>query len=74
MTAMMAAAYRDLIATYVWKNFSSDGLLVYTEVPCGKSIIGKNRRIDVLVVREHLALAIECKFQDVPGTTDEKIQ
>jgi len=69
-----ASEYRDLIAAYVHVNFASRGLVVYTEVSFGRSIIGKNRRIDVFVVREsRIALAIECKYQDVQGTTDEKI-
>jgi hypothetical protein len=46
---------------------------VYREVNVGKSIIGKNRRIDVFCVCEREAFAIECKFQDSPGTVDEKI-
>lgn len=50
-------------------------MTVYTEVSLGKTIIGKNRRIDVFVLREadQRALAIECKFQNVSGTADEKI-
>jgi hypothetical protein len=69
-----AADYRDLIAAYVDANYSSRGIVVYTEVPLGKTIIGKNRRIDVLALRraDQRALAIECKYQDVLGTTDEK--
>jgi hypothetical protein len=65
--------YRDLIAGYIARNFAV--LEVYTEISLGKSIIGKNRKIDVFLVRptDQLALAIECKYQDVPGTTDEKI-
>jgi hypothetical protein len=68
-------AYRDLIATYVDKNFGVNGLVVYTEVCLGKTIIGKNRQIDVFVLRraDQRALAIECKYQQVAGTTDEKI-
>jgi hypothetical protein len=45
-------AYRDLIAAYVDRNFGSQGLVVYTEVSLGRTIIGKNRRIDVFVLRE----------------------
>lgn len=72
---MKAHDYRDLIAAYVHTNFASEGLVVYTEVSLGKTIIGKNRRVDVFVVRhaDHRALAIECKWQGVGGTTDEKI-
>lgn len=67
--------YRDLVAAYVDTNFGRTGLSVYTEVALGKTIIGKNRLIDVFVLRQHdqRALAIECKYQQVSGTTDEKI-
>ena len=67
--------YRDLVASYLFENFQQYGLAVYTEISLGKTIIGKNRRIDVFVVREtdNKALAIECKFQGGSGTTDEKI-
>ncbi|MEY4579038.1 MAG: hypothetical protein RL701_3741 [Pseudomonadota bacterium] len=48
---------------------------VYTEVSLGKTIIGKSRRIDVFALRpsDQCALAIECKYQRVQGTADEKI-
>jgi len=67
--------YRDLIAEYLVENFGDAGLLVYTEVSLGKTIIGKDRRVDVFVHHSHdrTALAIECKFQGSQGTTDEKI-
>jgi hypothetical protein len=67
--------YRDLIAGYIDKNFGPAGLVVYVEVSLGKTIIGKDRKVDVFTVRQadQRALAIECKFQDVQGTTDEKI-
>src|SRR5690606_2024265 len=57
------------------RNFGPLGLAVYVEVSLGKTIIGKDRRIDIFVVRQldQQALAIECKVQDVQGTTDEKI-
>ena len=72
---MTGAEYRDLIAAYVYKNFAHAGLDVYTEISLGKTIIGKDRAIDVFVVRQsdQRALAIECKYQDTRGTTDEKI-
>lgn len=72
---MTGAAYADLVASYLSRRFSSRGLKVYREVRVGKSIIGKNRTVDVLCVCENagLAFAIECKFQDSPGTVDEKI-
>ena len=67
--------YRDLIAAYIDVNFASRGVIVYTEVALGKTIIGKNRKLDVLALRksDQRALAVECKYQAVPGTTDEKI-
>lgn len=67
--------YRDLVAEYILANFGRRALVVYTEVPLGKTIIGKNRQVDILVLREsdQRALAIECKYQQVVGTTDEKI-
>jgi hypothetical protein len=48
---------------------------VYREIRVGKSIIGKNRCIDVFCVREadNTAFAVECKYQDSVGTVDEKI-
>ena len=48
---------------------------MYREIKVGKTIIGKNRCIDVFCVCEssNKAFAIECKFQDSEGTVDEKI-
>jgi hypothetical protein len=67
--------YADLIASYLVKNFGPRGLTVYREVSMGKTIIGKNRHVDILVIHEQSAavLAIECKYQDTLGTVDEKI-
>jgi len=69
------ADYANLVAAYLSKRFGPRGLKVYREIRVGKSIIGKNRCIDVFCVREadSQAFAIECKFQDSPGTVDEKI-
>jgi hypothetical protein len=41
----------------------------------GKSIIGKNRRIDIFLVEKQTkrAFAIECKYQSSVATADEKI-
>lgn len=67
--------YRDLIAGYIHRIYGAFGLAVYTEITLGKTIIGKDRKIDIFVVHsnDQSALAVECKFQDVAGTTDEKI-
>lgn len=72
---MTGNTYRDLIAAYIERNFAPAGLVVYTEVSLGKTIIGKDRRVDVFVVRQRdsAAIAIECKYQDSQGTVDEKI-
>ena len=62
--------YRDRIAAYVLAGFGEHGVVVYTEVHLGKTIIGKDRKVDVFVVRQHdqRAVALECKFQDSQGT------
>jgi hypothetical protein len=67
--------YANLVATYVARRFALRSLKVYREVRIGKTIIGKNRCIDVFCVSEdsNKAFAIECKFQDSQGTVDEKI-
>ncbi len=72
---MTGKEYADLIASYVVKNFGDRGIAVYREVSMGKTIIGKNRHVDILVIHRESssALAIECKFQDSLGTVDEKI-
>ena len=72
---MTGSQYADLVGSYVARRFASRNIKVYREVYVGKSIIGKNRRIDVfcLDALQNEAFAIECKYQDVPGTVDEKI-
>ncbi len=72
---MTGNEYANLIAAYLTKNYGARGLAVYREVSLGKSIIGKNRRVDVFAVHNASAkaLAIECKVQTSTGTADEKI-
>jgi hypothetical protein len=66
--------YSNLIIAYLLHNFEDRGVSIYKEINLGKTIIGKNRRIDILMVsNENRAFAIECKYQDVSGTTDEKL-
>lgn len=74
-TSMTGAQYANLIASYLAASFGHRGITIYREVPLGKTIIGKNRRIDILVIEEstRTAMAIECKYQDSLGTADEKI-
>ena len=73
--AMTGNDFRDLVAAYIHHQYASLGLVVYREVNLGKTIIAKDRQIDVFVVRpdDQRAIAIECKYQDVQGTADEKI-
>jgi hypothetical protein len=73
--SLTGTQYANLVAGYVLKNFGHRGLTVYREVPFGKTIIGKNRRIDIVLIEEstRTAMAIECKYQDSLGTADEKI-
>jgi len=72
---MKAHEYSNLVAAYLLKNYGARGLSVYREISLGKSIIGKNRRLDIFALHEETgrALAIECKCQEVSGTADEKI-
>lgn len=73
--ALSGKQYADNIARYIVRNYGSRGLCVYREVDFGKSIIGKNRRVDIFIYREGTpdAMAIECKYQNVAGTADEKL-
>jgi hypothetical protein len=68
-------SYPQWVGEYIAFNFSSRGIKVYKEIFMGKSIIGKKRRVDLLVVNEiqNKAIAIECKYQSVSGTADEKV-
>jgi hypothetical protein len=72
---MTGAEYANLVASYVSKRFGARSLKVYREIRIGKTIIGKNRCIDIFCVGDaaQKAFAIECKFQDSQGTVDEKI-
>ena len=72
---MTGGEYANIVASYIAKRFGARGLKVYREIRVGKTIIGKNRCIDIFCVceRTNKAFAIECKFQDSQGTVDEKI-
>ena len=72
---MTGADYANLVAAYVARRFASRSLKVYREIRIGKTIIGKNRCIDIFCVAADTqkAFAIECKYQDSQGTVDEKI-
>jgi hypothetical protein len=72
---MTGTEYANLVAAYVSRRFGSRNLKVYREIRVGKTIIGKNRCVDIFCVSDdsRKAFAIECKFQDSQGTVDEKI-
>jgi hypothetical protein len=72
---MTGGEYANLVACYVARRFGARGLQVYREIKVGKTIIGKNRCVDIFCVTGdgRQAFAIECKFQDSQGTVDEKI-
>lgn len=72
---MTGAEYANLVAHYVSRRFSDRHLKVYREIRIGKTIIAKNRCIDIFCVSDNNADAfgIECKFQESEGTVDEKI-
>jgi hypothetical protein len=73
--ALSSSEYTTLIARYLYQAYSRRGIAIYREVFAGKSIIGKNRRVDLLLVceRTNQAYALECKYQGSQGTADEKI-
>ena len=73
--ALTGTQYANLVASYLVARFGHRGVTVYREVPFGKTLIGKNRRIDILLIEEssRTAMALECKYQGSTGTTDEKI-
>ena len=72
---MTGAQYRKLIGRYIAAAYRDRGVQVYDEVNAGTSIIGKQRRIDLLVLHPTTGrvLGLECKYQDSSGTVDEKI-
>ncbi|HVW30182.1 MAG TPA: PD-(D/E)XK nuclease superfamily protein [Polyangiaceae bacterium] len=72
---MTGHEYRKRIASYLVSAYWDRGIQVFEEVNLGTSIIGKQRRVDLFVLQpqERKAFALECKYQDVSGTADEKI-
>lgn len=72
---MTGNEYADFIAAYLTHSYGSRGLVIYREVSLGKTIIGKNRRVDLLAVDRETdrAVVFECKYQASFGTADEKI-
>lgn len=72
---MTGHEYRKRIGSYLVAAYWDRGIQVFEEVNVGTSIIGKQRRVDLLLLQpvERKALALECKYQDTTGTADEKI-
>jgi hypothetical protein len=72
---MKGHEYKRLVGSYVQQAYGPRGVQVYDEVTVGTSILGKPRRLDLLVLDRATgrALAVECKYQDSAGTVDEKI-
>ena len=72
---MTGHEYRKRIASYLVSAYWDRGIQVFEEVNLGTSIIGKQRRVDLFILQpqERKAFALECKYQDVSGTADEKI-
>jgi hypothetical protein len=72
---MTGNQYRRLIASYLLAAYGRRGIHLYEEVNLGTSVIGKQRRVDLLLLvpQSGEVLALECKYQDSAGTTDEKI-
>jgi hypothetical protein len=59
---MTGNEYKRLIARYLLAAYAKRGIHLYEEVPIGTSIIGKQRRVDLLVLEPTSS-----------GTADEKI-
>ena len=47
--------------------------MVYEEIVFGRSVLGRNRRVDILAVDGARMVAIETKYQESSGTVEEKI-
>lgn len=75
LTRLGGKPYRQIVARHIVQTFAGQDLCVYEEVSLGSSIIGKDRRVDILVVsgKTGRAIAIQAKYQRSGGTTDEKI-
>ncbi|NUP12712.1 MAG: hypothetical protein HOW73_42270 [Polyangiaceae bacterium] len=77
---MTGHEYKLRVARYIAAVYGPRGVDLYDEVTVGTTIIGKPRRIDLLLLEREpadqkfrRALAVECKYQDSAGTVDEKI-
>tara|TARA_R110001583_G_scaffold10423_7_gene48255 strand:- start:2630 stop:3094 length:465 start_codon:yes stop_codon:yes gene_type:complete len=68
------STYQQSVEGYLSRRFSARAT-INSEVTVGRSLHGKKRKVDILMVStdKEKALAIECKFQDVAGTAEEKL-
>ncbi len=72
---MTGHEYPNHIASYILTNFGHRRIKIYRELNLGKSIIGKNRRVDLFIYcsASSKAFVVECKYQAKTGTADEKV-
>lgn len=72
---MTGHEYAELVARYIVRNYAERGVALYREVFLGKTILGKARRVDMLIIEREtgIAIALECKYQGSAGTAEEKI-
>ena len=65
----------DVLVKEVVVLANSLGLLAREQFKCGRRIWGAERRIDVVLTNpaDRRRLGIECKFQGVSGSAEEKI-
>jgi hypothetical protein len=72
---MTGHQYATLICRYVAANFGDRGISIYTQIVLGKSIIGKDRTVDVLIIEDttRAGFVLEAKYQASQGTVDEKL-
>lgn len=72
---MNGSQFPKWVGNYIKHNFSDRGVEVFSEVKMGKTVIGKDRSVDLAVIDQanSKAIAIECKYQSVQGTADEKV-
>lgn len=70
---MTGNEYRSAVAAYLATEYQPRGLMVHEEVPFGRTVLGKGRRVDILAVSGSHMVAIETKYQESSGTAEEKI-
>lgn len=71
---MTAQEYERFVAAHCLRAFGARGVHVFTHVFLGRTRWGRRRIVDVLLVCGARALALECKRQNVEGSTEEKLE